>query len=241
MSELRVGMRWVVGVERVRPQGMKPPGEQKTAATYAQSLRDLAVFRYEVLAENPDGGFEVRILPIDDAGARVYSRMMDPRIEELRLTLDSRGRQVAKSYIYHKGAGQQPVQVDVSPDGVRSKLTAFELFPLDWPSELAIDERAPARTARGESESSGGAEPHIPAGLSELVLRSEHVGSSSEESISPIRSMFRGDDGFSPGQGSDFFGRPVVARMIRGFPWPVALETAQGVAVLLKIESRGEG
>lgn len=238
---LRVGMRWVVGVERVRPQGMKPPGEQKVAANYSQSLRDLAVFRYEVVSGTPDGGFEVRILPIQDSGAQVNTQMIDPRVAEVRLTLDAQGRQVAKAYIYRKDAALDSVKVDVSPDGIRSKLTALEVFPLDWPSELSVVDGVTSRGLRGEAGGSGSAEPRVPAGLAELILRSEHAAAAQASGNSPIRALFRGTEGFEAGEGSDFFGRPIVARLLQGFPWPAVVETAQGVAVLLKIESRGEG
>jgi hypothetical protein len=234
-------MRWVVGIERVRPQGMKPPGEQKVAATYAQSLRDLAVFRYEVVARNPDGGFEIRILPISDSGAQVNTPMIDPNVEEVRLTLDTRGRQVAKSYIYRKGTDDRAVPVEVSPDGIRSKLTALEVFPLDWPSDLASVLNSESRDSRRVGAASAALGLQVPPGLSELIIRSEHVMNAPGGGGSPIRAMFRGEEDLASSEGSDFFGRPVVARLSRGFPWPVAMETAQGVAVLLKIESRGEG
>lgn len=235
-SGLRVGMRWLVAMERTRPQGMKPVGAEAVTSRYEESLRDLAVFRYEVTAPNPEGGYDISIRPVVDRGAGVDVRWVDPRFEEVRLTLDAQGRQVAKSYVFPSERLDSERVARVSADGVRSKISGLELFPLDWPSGLV---RSTARTRgvlRGDGNARTDVELRLPAGLQELLNRSEFA----------VRTPVAGGDSRDGGSGemgsgSDFFGRPIEARYVPGFPWPERLESAQGVAVLLKIESHGQG
>jgi len=237
---LRVGMRWLVAMERTRPQGMKPVGAEVGSTRYEESLRDLAVFRYEVTSRNPEGGYDISIRPVADRGAGVDVRWVDPRFEEVLLTLDPHGRQVAKSYVFPSDPSDLDRVARVSPVGVRSKISGLELFPLDWPSGL-VRSSSRAREVLREGRVEGATvDLRLPAGLQELLNRSEFADPAPKAGIR-ARDAVKGPDSGDVGSGSDFFGRPIEARYTQGFPWPERLESAQGVAVLLRIESYGQG
>jgi len=229
-------MRWLVAMERTRPQGMKPAGAEAVSSRYQESLRDLAVFRYEVTSRNPEGGYDISIRPVVDRGAGVDVRWVDPRFDEVRLTLDAQGRQVAKSYVFPSDRTDSERLARVSPDGGRSKISGLELFPLDWPSELVRTVPRSRGILRMGLDPSTTVELRLPAGLEELLNRSEFSGRTST-AAGALRDGGRSE----VASGSDFFGRPIEARYRPGFPWPERLESAQGTAVLLKIESQGRG
>ncbi len=236
-NSIRVGMRWIVGAQRVRPQQMKPLGSEVSPKNYRESLKDLAVFRYEIIEKFPDGSFDVSIKPILDEGAGVNTRSIDGFIDELRLRVDVQGRQVAKSYTYISGLKGDVTHVEVSPDGLRSQLTAFETFPLDWPSGfLGSAESRPKATLRSGRTEQATESIVLPTALSELTRRSTFGGEKSDTAGRPLRRAESDGERLS---GNDFFGRPIDALVSKEFPWPKWMSNSQGVAVLLEIESTG--
>jgi hypothetical protein len=216
---------------------MKPLGAEREAGTFELAKKDLAVFRYEVLAKNPDASIDIEIKPVSDTQAAIYTPRIDGAIESIQIRVDEQGRQIAKQYRYLSGAQDQRREVSVSPDGVRSKLTALELFPLDWPSVhhrtvAAGDAPSHEGLSRSQRAQTG---LMIPAALQELLFRSEFVERGNTISFSR---WARTNQAGQVVQGTDFFGRPIDLIWDANSAWPIWMRTPHGVAVLLKVLPR---
>jgi len=233
---LQVGDAWIVGIERLRAQGMKPHSDERKTVSFEQAKKDLALFRYEVKLRNEDESMEIELRPLSDPGAGISTEQLDGHIASILLRVDREGRQVSKTYRYQAGVPSQVQEVSVSPQGLRSKLSLFELFPLDWPTlvhPVMIEEnRALLETLR---LSSGGAYPEVPDALQELLYRSAFV--KNEGRVTPLP-LSRKTDRFRVVQGTDFFGRPLDVVWDERFAWPIWMRTTHGVAVLLQVISK---
>ena len=199
-STYRVGDHWdVIAWSETSPQArMVPPPEGRAAP---EPTGRLGYFRYEVIQATPV--VRLRVSPLEVAGVPHPDR----RIEALELTLDS-SRQVTDK-VYHLTGNK--IRARVSAQGVHSRISALELFPLDLP-ELATAEPT-AWTAL----------PSLPYGLASLSARFPLTAD-------PARSTWFEQD--------DFFGRPVQVLWQQGDPWPRYLKTPAGIALLVTDRSR---
>ena len=152
------------------------------------------LFHYEVTASGLDG-VTVRITQ--------RAPLADPRVNSVSLTFNAQMEETDKAYSLVGVA----YPVHVSPQGVHSRISRLELFPLD-PTELET-------AARSQTTSM----PALPVALSALA--------SANLVVAPGTTL-------ADFQQEDFFGRPIRVLWRQGDPWPAYMSTINGAAVLIK-------
>lgn len=187
----QVGDRWEVAAWQ-RDTGMMRKIDDPTHAHPAGGK--LGIFRYEVTAVSPE--VTLKITQLSE---------VDSRFESMTLVMGSGAAQSSKSYRLRSGSRA----LHVSPQGIRSRMTVLELFPLDIPEISGAEEFRPESF------------PELPETLAQALARSGY-------SIDLERTV-----GFEQ---DDFFGRPIRALWQTGDPWPAYLSTPGGVAVLIRKE-----
>ncbi|MGZ3687445.1 MAG: hypothetical protein ACXVBW_04055 [Bdellovibrionota bacterium] len=159
------------------------------------------VFHYEVVSvENgPSPSVILKVTQKDGYGLKT----VDAETDYLQLTMNDQMMQSRKAY---SRAGKL---VDVSPEGIHSRLSPLELYPLDVP-EISTAERIE------------------PTALPELPEAVQKVASQVDYKPNLAQSLWFNQD--------DFFGRPVQILWQHGDPWPAYFKTDNGVAILLHKE-----
>lgn len=194
----QAGQKWIVAAQRTESSIMRRTDDPSQLAKRAESI---GFFQYEVVqvtrGEKPK--LALKITPIAYDGIEP----VDTRVNELSLTVDGQFRQVAKAY---KVAGRaEPIAVN--PDGIRSRLSPMELYPLDAPSIFGVSAEAVT------------AQPELPGKLAEIAKKQGFA-------LDPGKSHRFDQD--------DFFGRGVEFIWQKGDPWPAYMKTPMGVAVLVR-------
>lgn len=196
----RVGDAWVVAAYQEYPTLMRRVDQPEMLE---QKSGKVGLFRYEVTQVKTGAAPEVtlKVTQLNQSGIAP----VDAGIEYLTLKMNDKLKQGEKAY---KVRGAQ-LETAVSPDGIRSRITDLELFPLDVP-EVELDLRQDVREL-----------PRLPAALQKVA---QDAG-------------FRPDVARSGWfEQDDFFGRPVQILWQQGDPWPAYLKTTHGVAILLRKE-----
>ena len=162
------------------------------------------VFHYEVtdVHTGDKPSVVIRVTQLSDLGMTP----VDPKVQDLTLTMSDQMVQTQKEY---QILGQSK-PVKVSPDGIHSRISALELFPLDVPEILDAVRNRPSKL------------PTLPEKIQKVA---QQVG----YSPSLTQSYWLDQD--------DFFGRPVEILWQQGNPWPSYMKTADGVAILLRTKT----
>lgn len=196
-----VGDNWDVAAWQINHSGMRRLDDSK----YLQDkVGTPGLFHYEVLSVKNGTNPEV-VLQVTQKDAPGFSAP-DPKVSELHLSMNDQLHQSEKTYFFK----DQTEGVHVSPEGVHSKMTLLELFPLDVPEVTTADHQT--RTAL----------PELPPAVQNFTTK---IGFKPDFSQS---SWFEQDD---------FFGRTVQILWQHGNPWPSYLKTTNGIAILIHKES----
>jgi hypothetical protein len=198
VNPYKVGDHWTVAAYHSQPVVMRKTDD---ADQLKEPTGKVGIFRYEVTAvqgEGLDRQVTLKVVQVESHG----KAKVDPRVDSLQLTLGGTLKQQSKAYRLQS----RNELIAVSPDGLRSRISALELFPLDMPDILS------AERARPE------ALPELPQALDELATRA---------SFKPelARSTWFEQE--------DFFGRAVQMLWQQGDPWPAYLKTPHGVSILI--------
>lgn len=194
-SEYRVGDTWTVAAQQALPTAMRRTSEP---GLLEPSLGPVVLFRYRVVALEPN--LRLEITQAEQPG----TAPADARVEKITIEVNAATEQVSKSY--HFRGKQRPAKV--SPEGIRSRVSPLELYPLDVP-EILTAEISDAKEF-----------PSVPPRLRDTATR---LGASLSPPSREAKWM----------EQDDFFGRPVQLLWRPGDPWPAYLKNAQGLAVLL--------
>ena len=196
----QVGDRWDVAALRFDHSVMRMTSDPEQLKTSGDVV---ALFHYEVIKVKTGMSPQVviKVTQVESNGIPI----LDPKVTELTLTMNDQLVQSDKAYLF-KGASQP---VKVSPDGIRSRITPLELFPLDVP-DVVTAERQDAISL-----------PELPGKLQSVAAQAGFKPDFAKSS------WFEQDD---------FFGRPVQILWQQGDPWPAYLKTPNGIAILLHKE-----
>jgi hypothetical protein len=195
----QVGDTWDVAAWQIHSSKMRMIGSP-------EGLKDQighgGIFHYEVL--NVKTGIQpqvtLQVTQLQSHGLPI----VDSKVTRLLLTMNDQLVQSKKTYFLKSNPSQG---VDASPEGIHSKITSLELFPLDVP-EVAFSERQTISTL-----------PTLPNLIQDF---SNQIG-------------FKPDLGKSFWfEQDDFFGRPVQILWQQGDPWPSYFKTPGGIAILIR-------
>ncbi|MGK5086737.1 hypothetical protein WDW86_04210 [Bdellovibrionota bacterium FG-2] len=168
----------------------------------------LGLFHYEILPDSSEYSgppqFKIRVTQFPIKG----QPLPDASVQSLELTLDEHLREINKHYLF---LGRKQL-TPVSPEGIRSGVTALEFFPLD-----AIDLSSVTPT---QSPKFPGLD--LPKQMKEALLA---LHSSYHFEFSEKKGTWLEQD--------DFFGRPINAFWTKNEPWPTYLHMPSGIAILL--------
>ncbi len=159
------------------------------------------LFHYEVV-EVKSGTVPQVILQVTQVQSNDFT-IVDPKITRLMLTMNDQFAQSKKVYFFQN----QTSGVEVSPEGVHSRVTSLELFPLDVPDVVTADRHT---------------HPSLPTLPPQVLPFAERIH------FKPNLShclWFEQDD---------FFGRPVQILWQKGDPWPTYFKTSGGIALLVQ-------
>ncbi len=152
------------------------------------------LFHYEVV-QLKNGIFPQIIVKITQKEA------IDSRISQLMITFTDQFVQTEK--IYHfKGSDQG---IPVIANGIRSRISPFELYPLDVPDIETAEQSVPKTL------------PQLPLQIRKAAELDGYKPDLSQSA------WFEQDD---------FFGRPVHVLWQKGNPWPSYIRTQSGIAIL---------
>ncbi|MEK6705038.1 MAG: hypothetical protein AABZ06_04565 [Bdellovibrionota bacterium] len=198
-SKYTVGSTWTVAAWSIKHplQSLTTHGHTEEASKAIAG----GFFNYKVLAVTNEAGIHITTIKI----IQITNTTVDPRVESLTLTLETRlgvTKQVRKAYKFFS----QNEPVIVSPEGVHSAATILELFPLDF-INLSAAQSQPATAA-----------PKLPEFAESVAKKTGHR-------IHPDQTTAFEQD--------DFFGRPVKILWQEKTPWPAYIHTANGIAILL--------
>jgi hypothetical protein len=195
------GDNWDVAAWQVSHSGMRRLDDPK----YLQDrIGTPGLFHYEVISVKNGLKPEV-VLQVTQKEGPGFSTI-DAKVSELHLTMNDQLHQSEKTYFFK----DQSSELHVSPEGVHSRMTPLELFPLDVPEVTTADLQT--RTEL----------PELPQVIQTFTNK---IGFKPDFSKS---TWFEQDD---------FFGRPVQILWQHGDPWPSYLKTTNGIAILIHKEA----
>lgn len=197
----RVDDTWVVAAWQSNPGIARMTSDP-------QSLRGdkgkVGLFQYRVIEVKnspvPEVSISIRQLNSRETPAPV----IDERVEKILLKMNDSTIQTHKSYVFKTSDGSR--EVTVAPEGLRSRITQLELFPLDVPEVASA------------AAVSANAFPELPQALQAFFKQRDTA-------LDLGRTLRVEQD--------DFFGRPVTILWQQGEPWPAYLKTTQGIAILI--------
>ncbi|MBC7693268.1 MAG: hypothetical protein H7222_16005 [Methylotenera sp.] len=194
----QVGDAWDVAAVRF-DSGMA----RKSAAPSQLRADTVGIFHYKVIRIKT-GSLPEAVVEVTQREA-YGAKVVDPQVKTLTLTMSDQLKESTKKYVTQSGE-----TLHASPQGIKTSVSALELFPLDVPDVATAD--------RAETAIS----PELPVALKKIATQ---VGYRPDLS----RSSFYDQD--------DFFGRPVEILWQQGNPWPSYLKTSYGMAILLNKET----
>jgi hypothetical protein len=199
----RVGDSWDVASWEI-----KNPLMSLTPIANGQSTKvgKGGIFHYEVkeVRNGASPQVVISVKQVSDFGMTP----VDPKVEELTLTMSDRFVQTEKAY-HLKG---NPEAIQVSPDGLHSRITPIELYALDVPEIATAVHNTPSSM------------PELPAQVQSLANRTNYHPALDQ-------STWLEQD--------DFFGRPVQILWQYGNPWPSYLKTSTGISILIRTNANG--
>lgn len=194
----QVGDQWDIAAYQSESTRLKNTAD---AASQEDRFGQVGIFHFEVKSitsgDRPE--MTIQVTQREAFG----QKPVDAWVKHLTLTLNPNLVQVAKSYTFV----DRPESYHVNPNGVRSRLSKLELFPLDVPDVVTAESSKPAQV------------PALPENL-------RPVAKSGGFDVDLQKSLWFEQD--------DFFGRPVEILWQRGDLWPTYVKTPQGIAILIR-------
>lgn len=201
-SPYRIGDSWEVALWQVNRSMMRMTNEPHQLA---DEFPYFGIFRYEVTGIRTASTSEVtlQVSQIATEG----TRLIDPRVSHITLTMTDEFTQFKKTYKFKKDPDTQSEGIPVSPEGIRSAMTPLEMLPLDIP-DIYTAERKRTTT-----------QPPLPSRVQEYAKKIQ-FSPNLEQSV-----WFEQED---------FFGRPIQVLWQQGDPWPAYMKTSYGISLLVR-------